>query len=282
VASLSQGRTAAAQCGLFTHKSVPVIFEPPCTWGKLVAESDCCLSSALNVNLGGHKFKEIREVKTDVSPWLVTLDTDFYQQRAENPVSRHGKCLSYGGTMWKKSDITVHVYFNCFVESANKEHEMYPSYTYFLIDLRTYYPLPMHHVGSRSYSDNTRRNLKINTRWQWMVSLTLRTLLPWGCIALYMYCRVDLNSLTSVRKSDGEMSCPCWESNACFAVISQCARTNIAKQKSRMEALLWYATTIRWWWVMYDNVGQITSKLFHPFKDKLGSGLSLNGNACAH
>jgi len=32
VASLSQGRTAAAQCGLFTHKSVPLIFEPPCTY----------------------------------------------------------------------------------------------------------------------------------------------------------------------------------------------------------------------------------------------------------
>jgi hypothetical protein len=32
VASLPQGRTAAAQCGLFTHKSVPVIFEPPCTF----------------------------------------------------------------------------------------------------------------------------------------------------------------------------------------------------------------------------------------------------------
>jgi len=31
VASPSQGRTAAAQCGLFTHKSVPFIFEPPCT-----------------------------------------------------------------------------------------------------------------------------------------------------------------------------------------------------------------------------------------------------------
>jgi hypothetical protein len=30
VAPLSQGRTAAEQCGLFTHKSVPVIFEPPC------------------------------------------------------------------------------------------------------------------------------------------------------------------------------------------------------------------------------------------------------------
>jgi len=31
VVSLSQGRTAAAQCGLFTYKSVPVIFEPPCS-----------------------------------------------------------------------------------------------------------------------------------------------------------------------------------------------------------------------------------------------------------
>ena len=31
VASLSQGRTVAAQCGLFIHKSVPVIFEPHCT-----------------------------------------------------------------------------------------------------------------------------------------------------------------------------------------------------------------------------------------------------------
>ena len=27
MASLSQGRTAAAQCGFFTYKSVPVIFE---------------------------------------------------------------------------------------------------------------------------------------------------------------------------------------------------------------------------------------------------------------
>ena len=42
VASLSQGRTAAAQCGLFTHKSVPVIFEPPCT---------CLMHSGLNQNV---------------------------------------------------------------------------------------------------------------------------------------------------------------------------------------------------------------------------------------
>jgi len=34
VASLSQGRTATAQCGLFTHKSVPVIFEQPCIYDR--------------------------------------------------------------------------------------------------------------------------------------------------------------------------------------------------------------------------------------------------------
>ena len=39
VDSLSQGRTAAAQCGLFTHKSVPVIFEPPCTYSLNMAYS---------------------------------------------------------------------------------------------------------------------------------------------------------------------------------------------------------------------------------------------------
>jgi len=42
VASLSQGRTAAAQCGLFTHKSVPVIFEPPCI--STASTYSCCHS----------------------------------------------------------------------------------------------------------------------------------------------------------------------------------------------------------------------------------------------
>ena len=41
VASLSQGRTAAAQCGLFTYKSVPVIFEPPCIYDKLEQNGNC-------------------------------------------------------------------------------------------------------------------------------------------------------------------------------------------------------------------------------------------------
>jgi len=61
-----------------------------------VAERDCLLSSVLDQNLAGHKVKENRQVETNVSRWLVTLDTDFYQQRREKPVSRHGKYRSYG------------------------------------------------------------------------------------------------------------------------------------------------------------------------------------------
>ena len=41
VASLSQGRKAAAHCGLFTHKSVPVIFEPPCNSYKFTGCRTC-------------------------------------------------------------------------------------------------------------------------------------------------------------------------------------------------------------------------------------------------
>jgi len=66
VASLSQGRTAAAQCGLFTHKSVPVIFEPPCSisLGNLVfvtREGHRCTGAAENdlTRIHGHKRKEV-------------------------------------------------------------------------------------------------------------------------------------------------------------------------------------------------------------------------------
>jgi len=56
VASLSQGRTAAAQCGLFTHKSVPVIFEPPCiyeaTWHNI--QEDFNLQQYIWKNLKSH------------------------------------------------------------------------------------------------------------------------------------------------------------------------------------------------------------------------------------
>ena len=36
VIKFSQGRTAAAHCGLFTYKSVPVIFEPPYTYSTFI------------------------------------------------------------------------------------------------------------------------------------------------------------------------------------------------------------------------------------------------------
>ena len=49
VASLSQGRTAAAQCGIFTRKSVPVIFEPPCI-------------SEIRRNLSAFRKKELRSL----------------------------------------------------------------------------------------------------------------------------------------------------------------------------------------------------------------------------
>jgi len=66
VASLSQGRTAAAQCGLFTYKSVPVIFEPPCNMKQEPQYS-------LRVPLGTHRTSTVQStvtshrVVTDVS-----------------------------------------------------------------------------------------------------------------------------------------------------------------------------------------------------------------------
>jgi hypothetical protein len=40
VASLTQGRIAAAQCGLFIQKSVLVIFEPPCIFSPYISLTD--------------------------------------------------------------------------------------------------------------------------------------------------------------------------------------------------------------------------------------------------
>jgi len=51
VASLSQGRTAAAQCGLFTYKSVPVIFEPPCIWHIWLSDRPLLPSDIQNCNV---------------------------------------------------------------------------------------------------------------------------------------------------------------------------------------------------------------------------------------
>jgi len=52
VASLSQGRTPAAQCGLFTYKSVPVIFEPPCMLKNMRCDvMKSCVSICLNCSV---------------------------------------------------------------------------------------------------------------------------------------------------------------------------------------------------------------------------------------
>ena len=61
VASLSQGRTAAAQCGLFTHKPAPVIFGPPCTCNifryslqhgaLLITDLKCCARDSCKCDL---------------------------------------------------------------------------------------------------------------------------------------------------------------------------------------------------------------------------------------
>jgi len=53
VASLSQGRTAAAQCGLFTYKSVPVIFEPPFITIQIMASTKLLHILALGCHYQG-------------------------------------------------------------------------------------------------------------------------------------------------------------------------------------------------------------------------------------
>jgi len=59
VASLSQGRTAAAQCGLFTHKSVPVIFEPPCTI-SMFEITDILFSHMRTTLIYGHNDRNMK------------------------------------------------------------------------------------------------------------------------------------------------------------------------------------------------------------------------------
>jgi len=62
VASLSQGRTAAAQCGLFTYKSVPVIFEPPCMFLKpTFISTDVCSYVASSLTQGSLEDELIKQ-----------------------------------------------------------------------------------------------------------------------------------------------------------------------------------------------------------------------------
>ena len=72
VASLSQGPTASAQCGLFTYKSVPVIFEPPCMF-----EFHC----PLQFDMKGHYVTLISI--TELKWYLSDISRNSRQQRTK-------------------------------------------------------------------------------------------------------------------------------------------------------------------------------------------------------
>ena len=81
VASLSQGRTAAAQCGLFTYKSVPVIFEPPCTMYYIV-----CVMSGFRREVA-ENFAFLGHYATSSGNFLPTFPYNLYVLSSgfENP-----------------------------------------------------------------------------------------------------------------------------------------------------------------------------------------------------
>jgi len=70
---------------------------------------DYHLLPALKQNLGGHKFLDDRNVKTSMTPWLVTKDKDSYKQGGENPILRRIKFFASGeayvGRKWDSSAI---------------------------------------------------------------------------------------------------------------------------------------------------------------------------------
>jgi hypothetical protein len=50
---------------------------------------NCCHHfPALQINLRGHKFKDNREVETFTTRWLITKDTDWFQQEIEKLLPR--------------------------------------------------------------------------------------------------------------------------------------------------------------------------------------------------
>ena len=65
VASLSQDRTAAAQCGLFTHNSVPLIFEPPCSTKQtsVMVVEKCQLGTIQGVVMAALEFSRRESFK---------------------------------------------------------------------------------------------------------------------------------------------------------------------------------------------------------------------------
>ena len=74
VASLSQGRTAAGQCGLFTHKSVPVIFEPPCITSTVYSGQPVSFTG-VHLTEGLKKINLYKSMKVELSGLFVYQHT---------------------------------------------------------------------------------------------------------------------------------------------------------------------------------------------------------------
>jgi hypothetical protein len=60
------------------------------------------LFPALKQNLGCEKFKDDSETERVVTWWLITEDTDFYQQRTDKLAPQCDKCVSCGGDYVEK------------------------------------------------------------------------------------------------------------------------------------------------------------------------------------
>jgi len=89
VASLSQGRTAAAPCGLFTHKLVPVIFEPPCIYEGL---GIIFLYNFIYPDSTGNGYHQQTGSKIDISfTWLPCRCFRFYKES----IHFNGRCVFF-------------------------------------------------------------------------------------------------------------------------------------------------------------------------------------------
>ena len=103
VASFSQGRTAAAQCGLFTYKSVPVIFEPPCTYtaSNVMYRSMTSHMTATGKNAG--RLPHYRPCHINISAHVSCMDNGRYAHLQQ---SREAQLEwppgSHGGFFWQE------------------------------------------------------------------------------------------------------------------------------------------------------------------------------------
>jgi hypothetical protein len=62
----------------------------------LIIVNEGNLSTALEQDLAGQKFKDGRNVLTFVPRWLIIQNTEFYHQGAENPFAQKDKCPNCG------------------------------------------------------------------------------------------------------------------------------------------------------------------------------------------